>query len=219
MLALMGAPLQMFHLPALSEGGEPAARRVLLREILSFSRLAAAFYAVALIAAKPLLLRVLYSSDFLPALRFLDWLLPALYFQSLYMVMGSAMAAQRLGAAAGAVEALRTGLFVTLGAAALFAAHDPYLLGPAYFVSRVVAYFVALAVVRRAYGGHFAAEMSFVMRGIAIATTILMLSIVALDRTSIDGPILVAAAAALCAILAAATPSERQVIFRVITRR
>ncbi len=218
MLTLMGSPLQMFHLPALSEGGEPAARRLLLREILSFSRLAAAFYAVVLIAAKPLLIRVLYSSDFLPALRFLDWLLPALYFQSLYMVMGSAMAAQRLGAAACAVEALRTGLFVTLGAAALFVAHDPYLLGPAYFVSRVAAYFVALAVVRRAYGC-FAADMSFVMRGVVMVTAISVVGIVTLDRTSIDGLTLVATAAALCAILAAATPSERRVILHVVTRR
>jgi O-antigen/teichoic acid export membrane protein len=219
MLALMGAPLQMFHLPALSESGEPEARRVLLREILSFSRLVAASYAVAVIAAKPLLLRLLYSSDFLPALRFLDWFLPALYFQSLYMVMGSAMAAQRLGAAACAVEALRTGVFVTIAAVAIFIAHDPYLLGPAYFISRVVAYVVALAVVRRAYGGHFAAEMSFTIRGALIAAAIAAVGIVALDRSSIDGPILVAAAAALGAIFAAATPSERRVVLRVIARR
>ena len=219
MLVLMGTPLQMFHLPALSESGEPAARRVLLREILSFSRLAAASYAVVLIATKPLLLRVLYSSDFLPALQFLDWLLPALYFQSLHMVMGSAMAAQRLGAATCAVEAVRTGVFLALGAAAIFIAHDPYLLGPAYFVSRVAAYVVALAVVRRAYGGHFAAEMSFAMRGVVIVAAIALVGIVALDRAPIDGPILTAAVVALCAILAAATPNERRVILRVITRR
>lgn len=219
MLVLMGTPLQMFHLPTLSEAGEPAARRVLLREILSFSRLAAASYAVVLIATKPLLLRVLYSSDFMPALQFLDWLLPALYFQSLYMVMGSAMAAKRLGAAVCAVEALRTGVFLMLGAAAIFIAHDLYLLGPAYFVSRIAAYVGSLAVVRRAYGGYFAAEMSFLIRGVVIVTAIAVVGIVALDRTSIDGPILMATAVALCAILAAATQSERRVILRVITRR
>lgn len=218
MLALMGGPLHMFHLPALSAHGEPTARRALLGEIFSFSRLFAASYTVTLIAAKPLLLRVLYSNDFLPALAFLDWLLPALYFQSLYMVLGSAMAAKRLGGAACAMELVRTGGFVLLSAVAIFIAHDPYLLGPAYFLSRVVAYFGALTIVRRAYGGSLFADTRSTLSGFAMGASVLALGGFALNRTSIDGPLLLSAALALVAICAAATRTEWRAILSFVTR-
>jgi hypothetical protein len=101
---------------------------------------------------KALLIQLLYSADFVPALAFLDWFFPGLYIQALSSVYGSAMLAAGLGRTARWVEAARSGTFVVLTAAALFVADDPSLIGSAFLVTRVLGLWLAARTTGRSYG-------------------------------------------------------------------
>jgi O-antigen/teichoic acid export membrane protein len=208
-LALLTAPLQMYHLPSLSTAREAEEKRRMLDAFLSFSGLLGGGAAVVLIAAKSLLIELLYTSDFVPALAFLDWFFPGLYIQALSSVYGHAMLAAGSGRAACGVEAVRSGTFVALTAAALFVADDPSLIGPAFLVTRALGLWLAARTAGRIYGTRPAEPMGRRLRRLVPAATVTAVAAVAMGRPSFDWTVATLSGTALLVLVAAARPQER----------
>jgi O-antigen/teichoic acid export membrane protein len=208
-LSLLTAPLQMYHLPSLSTARKLEEKRRMLEAFLSFSGLLGSGLAVVLIAGKPLLIELLYSRDFVPALAFLDWFFPGLYIQALSSVYGHAMLAAGSGRAACGVEAVRSGTFVALTAAALFVADDPSLIGPAFLVTRALGLWLAARTAGRIYGTRPAEPMGRRLRRLVPAATVTAVAAVAMGRPSFDWTVATLSGTALLVLVAAARPQER----------
>jgi PST family polysaccharide transporter len=208
-LSLLTAPLQMFHIPNLGAAREAEEKRRLLEAFVSFSGLLGGGVAVVLIAAKPILIEFLYSRDFAPALAFLDWFFPGLYIQALSSVYGSAILAAGLGRAACGVEAARSGAFVALTAGALFFADEPWLLGPAFFVTRVLGLWLAARAAGRAYGTRPAEPARRRLRRLIPAALVSAVATTAMGNEGFDWTVAAFAGIALLTLAATARPQER----------
>lgn len=78
-LTLLLAPFMTYVFPVLSAAREPQARRATWIDISTVIVAAALPMVVAAIVLKPLVLRIFYSSEFLPAVSILQWMLLANY--------------------------------------------------------------------------------------------------------------------------------------------
>jgi O-antigen/teichoic acid export membrane protein len=207
-LSLLTAPLQMFHIPSLSAAKDAEEKRRLLEAFVSFSGLLGSGVAVVLIAAKPVLIELLYSPDFVPALAFLDWFFPGLYLQALSSVYGSAILAAGLGRAACGVEAARSGTFVVLTAGALLVADEPWLIGPAFVATRALGLWLAARTADRIYGPRPVEPMRRLRRLIP-AAVVTAVATAALGGAGFDWAVAALAGTGLLVLAATARPQER----------
>jgi len=133
------ASLQTYLLPALSEGQSASgAWQKVLASAARLSILIAVPLLAGLIVLKPLLVRVLYSSEFMPALELLRWTLLGDYLRVIGWVLATNLIARADMRAYLGVELAWNVVFVTVATAFLSGGIEG--VGPAY----VAAYFVYL---------------------------------------------------------------------------
>jgi O-antigen/teichoic acid export membrane protein len=74
-------PFGTYYLPILSQAGDPSERTMLMRRTMRLTTLFMAPMVMSVIVLKPLALELLYSSEFLPSLEILRWMLIGDYFK------------------------------------------------------------------------------------------------------------------------------------------
>jgi PST family polysaccharide transporter len=218
-LGLLTAPLQMYHIPLLGAAKGAEEKRRILDDLLSFSSLLGAGAAVILIASKPLLIELLYSRDFAQSLAFLDWFFPTLYIQAVSSVYGSAILAAGWGRVSCGVELVRSGTFVALTAAALFLRDDPWLVAPAYLITRCLGLWLGARASHRIYGTPRFNPIGRTLLNLLPAAAVTVVAASALGKRDFDWPVAVLAGLALLLLAVTARPQERSAVASVLLRR
>ena len=70
-----------YYMPALSGTSDPSERLVLIRQVIRLSTLLMVPMIVCVISLKPLVVRIFYTSEFLPSLKLVQWMLIGDYFK------------------------------------------------------------------------------------------------------------------------------------------
>lgn len=82
-----------YYLPTLSRTSDPGARKVLMQRVLRFATLLAVPLITSVIVLKPLVIEILYSDRFMPAVEIMRWMLIGDYFKiASYVVAMPALA-------------------------------------------------------------------------------------------------------------------------------
>jgi len=115
-------------------------------------------------------------------------------------------------------EAARSGTFVALTAAALFAADDPSLIGPAFLVTRVLGLWLAARTTGRRDGTR-PEEPIGRLRRLVPAVAVSAVAAAGTGKPGFDGTLAALAGNALLVLAAAARPQERAALARALFGR
>ena len=126
------------------------------------------------------------------------------------------MLAAEFGRTACWVEAARSGTFVALTAATLFAADDPSLIGPAFLVTRGLALWLTARTTRRSYGTRPEEPIGGRLRRLVPAVAVAAVAAAETGKPGFDWTLAALAGNALLVLAAAARPQERAALARAL---
>jgi O-antigen/teichoic acid export membrane protein len=219
LLSLLNAPLAVYHLPMLSAATAPGERQRVLRQLLSFSCLVGSCAVIVALAAKALIIHLLYSGRFVGALPFLDWFFPAIFFQSLLWILGLALIALRRGGRLFVLDLFQYVLFAPLAILAVGELGRVDLLGPFYFLAQLIALAVSAVLLDRLLGGAIR-HPPLLLRGGLSSAAVLGMMVLTLGHQSVSWSLLafsIVVAGTLFFLLA--TSDERRAVASILFRR
>lgn len=130
--------LSTYYLPTLSGTQRAAARVDLMRQMVRFAVIAMVPLVAAVIVLRPLVIRVLYSAEFLPSIHTMRWMLLGDYFKVTGWILAMPMLAFPNMRAFFWSEVIANGTFLLLTGLGLFLWHDVDGIGAAFFVNYVL---------------------------------------------------------------------------------
>ncbi len=207
-----------YYLPLLSAARQSAYRPQLLRRLTRLAWAAGGLAVTGLVVLKPLVVQILYSSDFLESLDMLRWMIVGIFFQASSWPFSTAMLAFGDVRDAFRVDAAWLGIFLIGSAAALGVLHQPAGVGVAYLAASAVMLAATISVAVSRYALAASPRM--------LATWALGLAVVIGASWSTWGQTQVSwlnaaawIAAASIVALAALQPEERTAIWKRVIRR